>query len=183
MQTRKDINHCLYLQNIWRKSMNWLFNRNFSHLLLLVILRISDTISGTIVTWLCMKRAVPRTGMFEAVNSFLVTRSPWLILLSKFWLFFKYSKVKTKHIWNYKDSEVTLIYYILSIVFESLAILWFFGSGSINIYIFCRTSVDFGFPLPRQVALPTEAWRGAERRRRSAENVNIDLPGPWFFTK
>jgi hypothetical protein len=28
------------------------------------------------------------------------------------------------------------------------------------------------------VALPTEAWRGAEICRRSAENSYVDLPGP-----
>ncbi len=28
------------------------------------------------------------------------------------------------------------------------------------------------------MALPTEAWRGAEIRRRSAENSYVDLPGP-----
>jgi hypothetical protein len=32
---------------------------------------------------------------------------------------------------------------------------------------------------PRQVALPTEAWREAEIRRRSAENGHIDLPRPF----
>ncbi len=39
-------------------------------------------------------------------------------------------------------------------------------------------SADFHFPLPRQVALPTEAWPGAESGRRSAENIYVDLPGP-----
>ncbi len=28
------------------------------------------------------------------------------------------------------------------------------------------------------MALPTEAWRGAEIRRRLAENIYVDLPGP-----
>ncbi len=28
------------------------------------------------------------------------------------------------------------------------------------------------------LTLTTEAWRGAEIRRRSAENVYVDLPGP-----
>jgi hypothetical protein len=40
-------------------------------------------------------------------------------------------------------------------------------------------SADFCFLLPRLLALPTEAWRGAEIRRLSAENVFVDLPGPW----
>jgi hypothetical protein len=39
----------------------------------------------------------------------------------------------------------------------------------------------FCFLLPRQVALTTEAWQGAESRRRSAENVCIDLPRPPNF--
>ena len=39
-------------------------------------------------------------------------------------------------------------------------------------------SADFCSPLPRQVALPTEAWRGAEICRHLAENVYVDLPGP-----
>jgi hypothetical protein len=30
----------------------------------------------------------------------------------------------------------------------------------------------------RLLALTTEAWRGAEIRRRLAENVYVDLPGP-----
>jgi hypothetical protein len=30
----------------------------------------------------------------------------------------------------------------------------------------------------RLLALTTEAWRGAEIRRRSAENVYVDLPEP-----
>ena len=33
-------------------------------------------------------------------------------------------------------------------------------------------------PPPRLLALPTEAWWGAESRRRSAENVYVDLPRP-----
>ncbi len=36
----------------------------------------------------------------------------------------------------------------------------------------------FRFLLPRLLALSTEAWRGAESRRRSVEKVYIDLPGP-----
>jgi hypothetical protein len=39
----------------------------------------------------------------------------------------------------------------------------------------------FRFLLPHLLALPTEAWRGAESRRRSAENVYIDLHGPHIF--
>jgi hypothetical protein len=39
-------------------------------------------------------------------------------------------------------------------------------------------SADFRFPLPRLLALPTEAWRGAEIRRRSVENSYVNLPGP-----
>ncbi len=31
---------------------------------------------------------------------------------------------------------------------------------------------------PRQVALPTEAWRGVENCTRLAENSYVDLPGP-----
>jgi hypothetical protein len=33
-------------------------------------------------------------------------------------------------------------------------------------------------PPPRLLALTTDAWRGAESGRRSAETVYIDLPGP-----
>ncbi len=44
--------------------------------------------------------------------------------------------------------------------------------------VFQSTSADFCFPLPRLLALPTEAWRGAEIHRRSAENGYINLPGP-----
>ncbi len=44
--------------------------------------------------------------------------------------------------------------------------------------VFRSTSVDFCFPLPHLLALPTEAWRGAEIRRHLAENVYINLPGP-----
>ncbi len=39
-------------------------------------------------------------------------------------------------------------------------------------------SADFRSPLPRQVALLTEAWRGAEIRRCSTENGYIYLPRP-----
>jgi hypothetical protein len=39
-------------------------------------------------------------------------------------------------------------------------------------------SADFCSLLPRQVALPTEAWRGAEICRRLAENGYVNLPGP-----
>ncbi len=39
---------------------------------------------------------------------------------------------------------------------------------------------DFCFPLPRLLALPTEAWRGAEICICSVENVYIILPGPLF---
>jgi hypothetical protein len=42
----------------------------------------------------------------------------------------------------------------------------------------------FCFPPPsppHMLALPTEAWRGAESRRRSAENVYVDLHGPHIF--
>jgi hypothetical protein len=38
----------------------------------------------------------------------------------------------------------------------------------------------FHSPPPCMLALPTEAWRGAESGRRLAENVYIDLPGPQF---
>jgi hypothetical protein len=34
------------------------------------------------------------------------------------------------------------------------------------------------FRSPRLLALPTEAWRGAEIRRHSVENVYINLPRP-----
>jgi hypothetical protein len=44
-------------------------------------------------------------------------------------------------------------------------------------------SADFRSLLPCQVALPTEAWQGAEIRRRSAENGYVDLPGPIMFLK
>jgi hypothetical protein len=47
--------------------------------------------------------------------------------------------------------------------------------------IFRSTSADFRFPLPRLLALPTEAWRGAEIRRCSAENSYVNLPGPEEF--
>jgi len=39
-------------------------------------------------------------------------------------------------------------------------------------------SADFCFPLPRLLALPTEAWRGAEIRRHLAKNAYVNLPGP-----
>ncbi len=37
---------------------------------------------------------------------------------------------------------------------------------------------DFCLPLPCLLALPTEAWRGAEIRIRSVENIDVILPGP-----
>ena len=42
-------------------------------------------------------------------------------------------------------------------------------------------SADFRFPLPHLLALPTEAWRGAEICRRSVENGYVNLPGPLEF--
>jgi hypothetical protein len=42
-------------------------------------------------------------------------------------------------------------------------------------------SADFRFPLPRLLALPTEAWRGAEICGHSAENGYVNLPGPEEF--
>jgi len=41
-------------------------------------------------------------------------------------------------------------------------------------------SSAFHFPLPppHLLALPTEPWWGAESRRRLAENIYVDLPGP-----
>jgi hypothetical protein len=39
-------------------------------------------------------------------------------------------------------------------------------------------SADFCFPLPHLLALPTEAWRGVEICRRSAENGYVNLPEP-----
>ncbi len=38
--------------------------------------------------------------------------------------------------------------------------------------------MDFRFLLPHLLALPTEAWRGVEIRRRLAENGYFNLPGP-----
>jgi hypothetical protein len=43
-------------------------------------------------------------------------------------------------------------------------------------------SADFRSPLPHQVALPTEAWQGAEIRRRSVEKGYVDLPRPIVFS-
>jgi hypothetical protein len=37
---------------------------------------------------------------------------------------------------------------------------------------------DFRFPLPFLLALSSEAWQGAEIRRRSVENSYVNLPGP-----
>ncbi len=48
--------------------------------------------------------------------------------------------------------------------------------------VFHSTSADFCFPLPRLLALPTEAWRGAEILRRSAENGYVNFPGPFIFS-
>ncbi len=39
-------------------------------------------------------------------------------------------------------------------------------------------SADFCFPLPHLLALPTEAWLGAEIHRHLAENIYVNLPGP-----
>ncbi len=44
--------------------------------------------------------------------------------------------------------------------------------------VFCSRSADFCFQLPHLLALPTEAWQGAEIHRRSAENSYVNLPGP-----
>jgi hypothetical protein len=44
--------------------------------------------------------------------------------------------------------------------------------------VFHSTSANFRFPLPRLLALPTEAWRGVEIRRHPAENGYVNLPGP-----
>jgi hypothetical protein len=41
-----------------------------------------------------------------------------------------------------------------------------------------RFPLSARFLLPRLLALPTEAWRGAEIRRRLAENGYINLAGP-----
>jgi hypothetical protein len=38
------------------------------------------------------------------------------------------------------------------------------------------------FCSPLLLALPTEAWQGAESGRRSAENVHVDLSGPLSTT-
>ncbi len=43
--------------------------------------------------------------------------------------------------------------------------------------------MDFRFPLPRLLALPTEAWRGVEIRIRLAENAYVILPGPLLFLR
>jgi hypothetical protein len=43
--------------------------------------------------------------------------------------------------------------------------------------VFRSTSADFRFLLPHLLALPTEAWRGAEIRRCLAENGYVNLPG------
>ena len=42
-----------------------------------------------------------------------------------------------------------------------------------------RFPLSARFPLPRLLALPTEAWRGAEIRRHLAENGYVNLPGPY----
>jgi hypothetical protein len=44
--------------------------------------------------------------------------------------------------------------------------------------VFCLTSADFCFPLPHLLAVPTEAWQGAEIHRCSAENGYVNLPRP-----
>ncbi len=46
-------------------------------------------------------------------------------------------------------------------------------------YRFPPNVCRFPLPLPRLVALPTEAWRGAENCRCSAENSYVNLPGPY----
>jgi len=44
--------------------------------------------------------------------------------------------------------------------------------------VFHSTLADFCFPLPRLLALPTDAWRETEICRRWAENSYVNLPGP-----
>jgi hypothetical protein len=39
-------------------------------------------------------------------------------------------------------------------------------------------SSAFCSPPPRLLAVPTEAWQGAESGRHLVENVYVDLPGP-----
>jgi hypothetical protein len=46
----------------------------------------------------------------------------------------------------------------------------------INVTIFRSMSADFCFPLPRLLAVPTEAWRGGEICRHLAENGYVNLP-------
>ncbi len=48
--------------------------------------------------------------------------------------------------------------------------------------VFHSMSTVFRFPLTRLLGLPTEAWRGVEIRRRSAENGYVNLPGPLLLS-
>jgi hypothetical protein len=56
----------------------------------------------------------------------------------------------------------------------SILTLW--GQGK-STYMFSAERLPLSAP-PCLLALPTEAWRGAESGRRSAENVYVNLPGP-----
>jgi hypothetical protein len=59
----------------------------------------------------------------HASNGLVITRNWWLILLSKFWLFFKFSQTDPKCFQNTKDSQFVLIFCISQVVVELLAIL------------------------------------------------------------
>jgi hypothetical protein len=48
-------------------------------------------------------------------------------------------------------------------------------------YTFSTKCLPLSAPPPPQVALSTEAWRGAESGRCLAENAYVDLPGPHRF--
>ncbi len=54
------------------------------------------------------------------------------------------------------------------------------GKGKLTLP-FSAENLLISAPAPCQVALPTEAWWGAEILRRSAENGYMDLPGPAYL--
>jgi len=62
--------------------------------------------------------------LFRTLNSLVVSRNLWLILLSKIWLFFKFSQTHIKK--NSRDSKSAHIFPLALVVGEFLAALWFF---------------------------------------------------------
>jgi hypothetical protein len=61
--------------------------------------------------------------LFHPVNSLVVSRNLWLILLGKIWLFLNLVKYTTKNYLNLKDSKSVLIFYVALVVVEFSAIL------------------------------------------------------------